>query len=399
MTQADGRATSNPACLLKPMDSIYLDHNATSPLRPGVLEAMLPYLRGSFGNPSSQHRIGREAWNAVEEAREAVARLLGAQPSEIIFTSGGTEANHLAILGAVHAAHAAQKPENTVQKVLTSRVEHPAVLTACDLIEELGVPTHRLPVTSEGRIDLAALESALDTDGALVSLQAANHETGVLQPLEDTVRIAKEKRALVHSDIVQILGKRPVDVASLGIDLAGASAHKFGGPKGVGILVIRAHTPWSGWLRGSQEDGRRGGTPDVAAIVGAGVAAKLAKRELERAASDEGALREHLWKGLAEMPGARRFTPQREILPNTILTAFAGWDADRFVAALDRVGIAVSAGAACASGAGRPSPVMLAMGFDMDDARAAVRFSLGWNTKKSEIDEALVRIRRVLCAD
>lgn len=381
---------------MKPTESIYLDYNASSPLRPGVLEAMRPYLEGSFGNPASQHRKGREAWNAVEEAREAVARLLGAEPSEIVFTSGGTEANHLAILGAVHAAHATQQPEKAVQKVLTSGVEHPAVLAACDLLEELGVPTHRLPVTSEGRIDLQALDDALDTDRAFLSLQAANHETGILQPLEDAVRIAKEKAALAHSDIVQLLGKRPLDVASLGIDLASASAHKFGGPKGAGVLYIREETPWSGWLRGSQENGRRGGTPDVAAIVGTGVAAKLAEQELERATSIEQALRERLWEGLADIPGAHRFTPKRDILPNTLLIAIGGWEADRLVAALDRAEVAISAGAACASGAGRPSPVLLAMGFDKVDARGAVRFSLGWNTTKTEIDEALVRIRRVL---
>ncbi len=361
---------------------IYLDHNATSPLRPQVRETMVECLAENYGNPASQHALGRKAWNIVEEARESIASLLGANPSEIVFTSGGTESNHLALFGTFYADIEHQR------KIVISQAEHPSVHEAFNLLRDRGAAGEYVLVDKEARIDLPHLESLLQTNNTILSIQGANHETGTIQPLAEAVRLAKERGAIVHSDLVQWIGKLPFSVADSGIDLASVAPHKFGGPKGIGILFIRKGTKWKSGIPGAQEEGRRGGTPDVAAIAGAGVAARLLIQESSHVA-DVALLRDELWRGMAQLPGVIRFSPEFGILPNTLMIGIDTWNADRLVAALDRAGLAVSAGSACSSGAGRPSPVLLAMDYHEEIARKGVRLSLGWNTTHNEIIEAI----------
>jgi cysteine desulfurase len=343
--------------------SVYLDHNATSPLRPAAFDAMAEALRAG-GNPSSVHKAGRAARARVEAGRHQVATLIGALPAEIVFTSGGTEANNLALKGAGR------------RRVLASAVEHDSVLKAvsCEIV----------PVDRNGVVDLAALERMLaDEEPALVSVMFANNETGVLQPIAEVARLAHQAGALVHCDAVQGAGKAQVDMHGLGIDYLSLSAHKFGGPTGVGALAIRTGARFTTDRRGGgQESNRRAGTENVAGIAGFGAAAEAARN-----GRDLAPLRDRLEAELLKIaPGARVFGASTARLGNTSCITMPGVRAETQVMALDLAGVCVSAGAACSSGKVSRSAVLAAMGIDASEAEAALRISCGWSTVSEDID-------------
>ena len=361
---------------------IYLDHNATTPLDPHVLEAMLPFLRESFGNPSSLHWFGQRARAAVEEARGSVASLIGADPAEIVFTASGSESDNMALRGALAKAGGARRG------VVTTSVEHHAVLNTAKALREEGVPVEIARVSEGGHLDLDDWRAKLD-DGALVaSVMLANNETGVLQPVREAARLAHEKGALVHCDAVQAAGKTPVDVRALGVDLLTLSAHKLYAPKGVGCLYVRRGTPLAPLVRGgAQERNRRAGTENVAGIVGFGAAAALASQGTEAEAERVGALRDRLEERLLKVPGARR-NGRDPRLANTANVSFEGMDAEALLIALDLEGIAASTGAACAAGGVEPSHVLKAMGFPPERVQSSLRLSLGRGTTEDEVDRA-----------
>ena len=361
---------------------IYLDHNATTPLDARVLEAMLPYLRESFGNPSSLHWFGQRARVAVEDARGKVAALIGADSAEIVFTASGSESDNMALRGAVTKAGGAGR------RVVTTSVEHHAVLNTAKALHEEGVPVEVTRVGGGGGLDLDDWRAKL-ADGALVaSVMLANNETGVLQPVCEAARLAREKGALVHCDAVQAAGKTPIDVGALGVDLLTLSAHKLYAPKGVGCLYVRRGTPLAPLVRGgAQERNRRAGTENVAGIVGFGAAAALAREGLAVEAERNGALRDRLEARLLKLPGVLRNGADPR-LANTTNVSFEGVDAEALLIALDLEGIAASTGAACAAGGVEPSHVLRAMGLPPERVQSSLRLSLGRTTTEADVDRA-----------
>jgi cysteine desulfurase len=368
-----------------PEPLIYFDHNATTPLHPAVWEAMHPFLTGSFGNPSSLHSDGLQARDAVEEARERVARLLGAGADEIVFTSGGTEADNLAILGSVLA----RRPQGG--HIVTSQIEHPAVLGSCHTLEAQGFRVTRLPVGSAGAIDPDDFAAALRDDTLLVTLMHANNEVGTIQPIRACAALARARGIPVHTDAVQSVGKIATLVDELGVDLLSLSGHKMHGPKGVGALYVRRGTELDPLVTGGpQERGLRGGTEPVAAIVGLGVAAQLAAAGLSAETSRVAALRDHLEQGvLASIPEVLVNGRAAPRLPTTTNLSFGGVDGQSLVVALDLQGVATSTGSACSSGSLEPSPVLIAMGLSTEWVRGAVRFSLGAGNTLREVEAVL----------
>jgi cysteine desulfurase NifS len=369
-----------------PFRRVYLDHNATAPVEPEALEAMLPFLREAWGNPSSVHTPGNEARRAVDAARRKVAQILNCTARRIVFTGSGSEANNLAVGGAVRARSDGRR------HVVASAIEHPAVLAACRALEEDGFAVTRLPADGGGRVDSQALAEAIRPDTALVSVMLANNETGVLQPVADLARIARARGALFHTDAVQALGKIPLDVEALGVDLLSVSAHKIGGPKGVGALYVRRGVTLLPLVFGGrQERGLRAGTENVPGIVGFGKACELAARRLHRGEMDRVAgLRDRLEAGLLPLhPGARRNGHPEARLPNTINVTLPGIRGESLVLLLDRRGIAFSSGSACKSGHPEPSHALLALGLSAEEAHCAVRFSLGPGTTGEDIDYVL----------
>ena len=362
---------------------IYLDHNATTPVRDEVVDAMARALRELPGNPSSVHAEGAAARAAVEAARERVAALVGAASSEVVFTSGATEANHAAL----HAAVASAGP---AAALVTSAAEHPSIEEAAAALEGRGHRVTRIGVDGEGRLDLDALDAALSGGAALASLLLANNETGVVQDADALAARAAERAVPLHLDATQAVGKLPVDVARLGASFLSASAHKFGGPKGAGFLVCRGR-PLSPWLQGGpQERGRRGGTENVPGIVGLGVACELARRELGERATRYAALRDRLWAGIREkVPRVHWNGGAGVVLPNTLSVEFEGADGEALLQALDLEGVAVSMGAACHSGSISPSRVLAAMGRSPAQARATLRWSVGHGVDEAQIDRVL----------
>jgi cysteine desulfurase len=364
------------------MERIYLDHNATTPPDPRVLEAMLPYLTEAFGNPSSLHWYGQRARAAIDEAREKVAALVSASPAEIVFTASGSEADNLALRG---AAAAAREPR---RGIVHSAVEHHAVVNTARGLAEDGWPVAVVPVSADGVLDLDALRSTVDEHTALVSVMLANNETGVLQPVVEAARVARESGALVHCDAVQGAGKVPVNVRALDVDLLALSAHKMYGPKGVGALYVRRGTRLRALVRGgAQERNRRAGTEDVAGIVGFGRAAELVRESLTSEPARVGALRDRLEARLLQVGGARRNGDGPRVA-NTTNVSFDGIEAEDLLIALDLMGVAVSTGAACAAGAVEPSHVLRAMGLHAQRVQASLRFSLGRCTTEREVDRA-----------
>jgi cysteine desulfurase len=362
---------------------IYLDHNATTPVRPEVVEAMTRSLRDGWGNPSSVHAEGAAARSAVERAREQVAALVGAEPSEVVFTGSASEANNTALHGGLALRRG---------RVVTSCVEHPSVEEPLRALEERGLEVLRLPVDGGGRVDAAEAAAALGEGAALLAVIWAQNETGVLQPVEDLVDAARARGVWTHLDATQAVGKIPVDLRRVPAQLLSASAHKFGGPKGAGFLVERGGAALPAWIRGGpQERRRRGGTENVAGIVGLGVACALAERELEARRREWARLRDRLWEGLrAKVPRVRRNGDAAHALPNTLNVEFEGADGEALLQALDLEGIAVSAGAACHSGSLSPSPVLLAMGLEPARAAASLRFSVGHGTCDADVERVLL---------
>ena len=372
---------------------IYFDHNASTPVRPEAAEAMRRALETLHGNPSSAHRDGQRARAALERAREQVAALVGADPRAVVFTSGGTEGDHLALVGGAWAA----PPDR--RRVAISAIEHHAVHGAAELLERQGFAIEHLAVDRDGRVDPAAID-ALPADTAVVSVMLANNETGVIEPIADIAARAAARGMRVHCDAVQAAGKVPVDAAGLGADYLVISAHKLGGPKGVGALVVRAGAPLEPLQRGSaHEYGRRGGTENVSGIVGFGEAAAAAAREQAAEAARLGALRERLEAGIrSAFPDAVIHAVAVPRLPNTVSVSIPGARSDHMLMALDARGVAVSAGAACASGAVEPSPVMRAMGVPRELAICALRLSLGRTTTLGEVDEVVRALVDSACA-
>ena len=361
---------------------IYLDHNATTPLAPEVAEATAPYLGAEFGNPSSDHALGRRARRAVEEARAAVAALIGATPEEVVFTSGGTESNNLAIRGV-----AAQAPSVRC-RIVTSAVEHPATAAPLALLEASGWTLTRVPVTASGILDLDAALAALGDDVALVTVMLAQNETGALMPVAELAAAARAHGTVVHTDAAQAIGKTPVSVDDLGVDLLSIAAHKCYGPKGVGALYVRRGTPLSPLVVGAgQEGGLRPGTENVAGIVGLGAAALLAMEHLTTDAARIAQLRDELWTALsARVDGIRRHTPDDASLANTLLVTFPGVLGADVLARVPQ--LAASTGSACHTGEHTPNATLLAMGNSPEVASGAVRLSLGRGTTRAEIEAA-----------
>jgi tRNA (5-methylaminomethyl-2-thiouridylate)-methyltransferase len=372
--------------------SIYLDHNATTPVSPEVLEAMAVALRELPGNPSSPHGPGRAARAAIERARAEVAALIGATSEEIVFTSGGTEGNELAIRGLLRGRKARGSSERL--HVVSSPIEHPSVLGA---LAAAGIELTLLPVTADGAIDPQALRAALRPDTALVTLALANHELGNVYDLATLAAIVHQVGALFHADAVQAAGKIAVDVKALGVDALTISAHKIHGPKGVGAVFLRRGAPFDPAGRGGhQERERRAGTENVAGIVGFGVAARLAATELASDGTRIAALRDRLEAGLLAIPRSRRHGDRASALPGTLNVGFADAPGQLVAAALDLEEVAVSTGAACTSGSLDPSPVLLALGLSRPEAACALRFGLGRKTTPDEIARAAALVGEIV---
>ena len=367
---------------------IYLDHNATTPVDPAVLDAMLPYFSADFGNAASIHTPGQRARSAVETAREQVATLLGARPQENVFASGGTESDNHAIFGIVRNHPGATK------HVITSQIEHEAVLNACQFLQKDSrgaIDVSYLPVDKNGLVDPEAVRDAIRPQTALITIMHANNELGTIQPLERIGKIAAQNDVYFHSDAVQSAGKIPLDVNTLGVDLLAISGHKFYAPKGIGALYIRGGTRLRQLLYGGHHQrGFRPGTENVPGIVGLGKAAEIARARLADDATRISLLRDELERELLQkIPQSYANAGGAPRTPNTTNITFPGIEGEALIIALDLKGLACSTGAACSSGAIEPSHVLTAIGLSPDDARASVRFSLGRHTSPQEIATAL----------
>ena len=366
---------------------IYLDHNATTPLRPEVFEAMRPFLTERWGNPSSSYVFGSSLKSVIEKARGQVAALLGASAREIVFTGSATESNNTALLAALSA-------EPAKRHVITSAVEHSAVLNHAIFLEKHGHRVTRLPVDRDGLLDLAKLDAAITPDTAVVSLMWANNETGVLFPVADIAALCQRRGVPFHCDGVQAGGKLPIALKTLPIDYLSLSAHKLGGPKGVGALFVRKGAPFAPHLHGGhQERGRRGGTENVAGIAGLGRAAELARAELPAYADTVQRLRDRLAPELlARIPNSERNGHAEQRLPNTTNLTFPGIESEALLLLLDQAGICASAGSACLADSDEPSHVVRAMKPESSASRQMVRFSLGAGTRAAEINTAIAGV-------
>jgi len=373
--------------------SVYLDHAATTPMRPEVLDAMAPYLTEHFGNPSSIHGAGRRARLGLDEARETVARVLGAKPREIVFTGGGTEADNLAIKGAAWAASARGR------ELVTSSVEHKAVLHACAVMERFGFHVTYLPVDRYGRVDPADVAAAIGEHTTVISVMYANNEVGSVQRIAEIGTICRERGVLFHVDAVQAAAYLPLDVNRLQADLLSLSAHKLNGPKGVGALFVRQGTALLAQLSGgSQERQRRAGTENVAGIVGFARALELAQDPGARGGENTrlATLRDELIAGMTSLPGVRLTGHPSERLPSNASFLLEGVEGGDLVAALDLEGIATSTGSACTTGSAEPSHVLLSMGFPPEEAHGSLRLTLGRGNAEADVRLTVEATRTVL---
>ena len=374
------------------MKRIYMDHNATTPLREDVLEAMLPYLRGEFGNASSLHYFGIQARRAVEAAREKVATALGAQLREIIFTGCGTEADNQAIKGVMFANR------GKGDHIITSRIEHKAVLQTCQYLEKQGFRVTYLPVDEYGLVNPDDVAQAITGRTVLVSVMFANNEVGTIQPIGAIAQVCRERGVYFHTDAVQMVGKLPIDVSELGADLLSLSAHKFYGPKGVGALYVRKGVRVDPLLHGGhQEWGRRAATENVAGIVGLGRALELRLGEMDAEAERLTALRERLYAGLlARIPHVYPNGHPNERLPGTLSVCFEYIEGEGIIMGLDLAGVAVSSGSACTSAELSPSHVLLAMGVHPAMAQGSIRFGLGRENSEADVDYVLEKLPPII---
>jgi cysteine desulfurase len=359
---------------------VYLDHNASTPMHPEVLAVMLPFFGEVYGNPSSVHAFGRAARDAVDDARATVARFLGSRPEEIVFTSGGTESDNFGIKGLALARGRGH--------LITSRIEHHAVLRTCEALEGQGFDVTYLPVDDQGRLDPDDVKRALRPDTLAISVMHANSEVGTIQPIAEIGAIAREHGVPLHVDAVQTFGKVPIDVDAMGIDLLSFSGHKIYGPKGAAALYIRRGTKMVAVQHGGEhERRRRAGTENVPGIVGLAAAVAVRSREMEPEAARLSALRDRLWEGIrGRVPESRLNGEKVARLPGTANVVFRRVESESIVLGLDLKGVAVSAGSACTSGNVEPSYVLVAMGIPVDWAMGAVRFSLGRSTTAEDID-------------
>lgn len=366
----------------------YFDYNATTPLDPRVLGEMLPFFNERFANPSSAYRLGCDALGAVETARKRVATLVNADPSEIVFTSGGTEADNLALFGT--ARRLAKKGNH----LITSAIEHKAVLNTCRQLEKEGFNLTILPVDGNGLIDPDNLRRAIRKETILISIMQASNETGVIQPIRELAEMAREHSILFHTDAVQTVGKIPVNVTELGADLLSLSAHKIYGPKGTGALYFRRDVVIAPlFYGGGQENKRRPGTENVTGIVGLGKAAKLCRNEMAADALRLGAMRDRLQKEIIErIPGARVNGDPAHRVANTLSVSISGCDGNVLVAFLDNVGLALSSGSACSAKSRAASPVLLAMGRSEDEAVEGLRISLGRFSTEADLERLLAAL-------
>lgn len=364
------------------MKKIYLDHNATTPMRAEVLEATLPYFKEKFGNASSIHGFGREAKVALEDAREKVAEILGASSSEIFFTSGGTEADNLAIKGTAFA-----NPKKG-RHIITSEIEHHAILESCKFLEKEGFEITYLPVNSQGLIDPEDLRKAIRDDTILVSIMYANNEMGTIQPIEELCKIAKKKGIYFHTDAVQAVGKAPIELKKLDVDMLSMSGHKIYGPKGVGALFIRKGVRITPLSHGGQhERSRRAGTENVAGIVGFAKALELVVGEMKNQNTHLKNLTEAFYKKLIEsIPDVILNGDLNRRIPNTLNLSFKGVEGESVILSLDMKGVAVASGSACTSGTLEPSHVLSAMGVDPAIAQGAIRFSFGRDNTMEDVE-------------
>ncbi|HWF86682.1 MAG TPA: cysteine desulfurase family protein [Vicinamibacterales bacterium] len=372
---------------------VYFDYNATTPLSAEVVDAVTRATRDRFGNASSVHHFGQQAKAALDDARSAVAALLNADPSEIIFTSGGTESDNFAIRGAADALEPSGR-----RHLVASAIEHEAVLNTYKALARHGWRTTLIPMTASGIVDPDRLRALMSDDTALVSVMHANNEIGTIQPIAELAAMAHERGALMHTDAVQSVGKIPVDVRALGVDLLSLSAHKFNGPKGAGVLWVKRGTRMQPILTGGKhERSRRAGTENVPAIVGMGVAAAQARTKMAAEAARVGALRDRLEAGiLRAVPGTQVNGAREPRVPNTTNISFERVEAESLLIALDLEGIAVSTGSACSSGTLEPSHVLRAMGLPAPRTQSSLRFSLGLFSADAEVDRVIDVLPRLV---
>ena len=374
------------------MRKVYFDHNATTPVHPEVRRAVAPYLEELFGNPSSIHWSGREVRKGIEDARGAVAAFFGCQPLEVVFTGSGTESDNLAIKGI------AMRRGNGGKHIVTSRVEHPAVLNSCRFLEKQGYRVTYAPVNRQGVVEPDAVRSAITPDTILVSIMYANNETGAIMPIREIGGIARDAGVLMHTDAVQAAGKIPIDWATLPVDLLAFSAHKVNALKGAGGLIVRKGIEIEANVHGGhQERGRRGGTENVVGIVGMGKAFELLRDHMAEEVEETRRLRDRFEERLfRRIPELVRNGPLDGRLPNTVNISFRYVEGEAMLLNLDMVGIACSSGSACTSGSLEPSPVLMAMGADPIDAQGALRFSLGQENSEADVDYAVDAIEVVV---
>ncbi len=363
------------------MKKTYLDNNATTPLHPQVLEAMLPFYRDSFGNPSSAHQFGRGVKVKIEEAREKVANLIGADPFDIVFTSGGSESDNFAIKGTLFGSESGN--------IITSQIEHPAVLAACKGLQKMGYTVTYVPVDPYGYVNPSDVEKAIQPDTRIISIHHANNEVGTIQPIEEIAQIATNRGIVFHTDAVQSLGKLPIDVKKMKIDLLSVSAHKLNGPKGVGALYIRKGLKKMIPLidGGHHERHRRAGTENVAGIVGFGKACEIAKAHMAEEATRLTHLRDRLCRNLSEkIPYSTLNGHPTKRLPTTLNMGFEFVEGESLMINLDLQGVAVSTGSACSSGSLEPSHVLSAMGIPHEKIHGSLRFSFGCDNTEEDVD-------------
>lgn len=380
--------------MMGPEEVIYMDNNATTRVAPEVLEAMMPYLQDYYGNPSSMHRFGGQVGIAIAEAREKVAALLGAEPEEIVFTSCGTESDSTAIFSALQSL-------SDKRHIVTTRVEHPAVKNLCENLDHLTGHKHRLTrltVAADGTLDLQKYEEALAEDTAIVSIMWANNETGVIFPIAEMARMAKERGIFFHTDAVQAVGKIPINLKEMDVDFLSVSGHKLHGPKGIGVLYVRRGTPFMPFLVGGhQEKGRRGGTENVASIIGLGRACELAAANMAEENSRVRKLRDKLEEGLlSSIPHSMLNGHKTKRLPNTANISFEYVEGEAILLHMDQYKICASSGSACTSGSLEPSHVLRAMGVPFTAAHGSIRYSLSIYNTEEEIDFVLAKMPPII---